>query len=219
LRIVCCDDSHQNFIFWQHWLQPPSPPGDMDIELSFWEELIFSISFALGFITDVIVRTSLWRFCATHLGPFENLPIAASLRAAPRPRPRARKRALTLPLPSLSAFDPLSWLLLKQPVTADQTPSAFLTKLPRDVRTIIYEVVLGGKGFHLSCGHDNSPPDCFICHRRTLLFGSNGHSSCHTKKEKNLLPLLLTCRQMYAPSNLFCAGPNIPSSLTYLPTL
>jgi hypothetical protein len=178
----------------------------MNIELSFWEGLIIGIGFTLGSIRDTVVRTSLWRFCATHLGPLEGLPTAVALRAAPRPRPRARKRALTLPLPSPSAlsipsaFDPSSWLLAKQPVTADQTPSAFLTRLLQDVRTIVYEAVLGGKGFHLSCGYDSSPPDCFICHHRTFLFSNNGHSSCHVRKEKNLLPLLLTCRQMYALS-------------------
>ena len=176
------------------------------MEFSLWEELIFSISFTLGSIRDTVARTSLWRFCATQLGPLKGLPIAVSLSAAPRPRPRprARKRALALPLPSPSAlstpstFDLLSWLLVKQPVTADQTLSTFLTRLLQGVRTIIYEAVLGGKGFHLSCGYGNSPPDCFICHRRTFLFSNNGHSLCHIRKEKDMLPLSLACRQMYA---------------------
>jgi hypothetical protein len=126
------------------------------MEFSLWEELIFSISFTLGSIRDTVARTSLWRFRATQLGPLKGLPISVSLCAAPRPRPRprprARKRALALPLPSPSALstpsalDLLSWLLVKQPVTADQTLSAFLTRLLQGVRTIIYEAVLGGRG-------------------------------------------------------------------------
>src|SRR5271154_3865935 len=70
----CYEGCHHPFssdasglIFWQHWLYPPG----MDMEFSFWEELIFGIGFTLGSIRDTVVRTSLWRFCATQLGPLD----------------------------------------------------------------------------------------------------------------------------------------------------
>lgn len=41
----------------------------MDMEFSFLEELIFGIGFTLSSIRDMVVRRSLWRFCANQLGP------------------------------------------------------------------------------------------------------------------------------------------------------
>jgi hypothetical protein len=59
----------------------------------------------------------------------------------PRPvTPRPRSRALTLPL-----IEPE-----KNQVTSDQRQSAFMTKLPLEIRRLIYSEMLGGASIHLS---------------------------------------------------------------------
>lgn len=53
-------------------------------------------------------------------------------------------------------------------------------------------------GFYLSVAQTRSPRQCLVCHHTSLLFGSNTHGAYYVKKEKDLLPLLLRCRQIYS---------------------
>lgn len=150
-------------------------------------------------VIPAITRSSFWRFCRTYFGPLEGLNAGSILRL--RPLPQSRRRALTLPLPEPSIAPSLSELpcfVANQPRTAGQRLSGLLTKLLEDVRLIIYEAVLGEMGFHLSVAQMRSPLQCFICCHSNLLFGPDTHGVCHVKKKKDLLPLLLTCRQIYS---------------------
>jgi hypothetical protein len=68
---------------------------------------------------------------------------------APVPLPRRRKRALTNPLPPLESIQSMSYSIRRsRQRTDDQATSSFLTKLPLEIRQIIYEEVLadGGDG-------------------------------------------------------------------------
>jgi hypothetical protein len=68
---------------------------------------------------------------------------------APVPLPRNRKRALTNPLPALESINSMSYSIRRsRQRTDDQAMSSFLTKLPFEIRQIIYEEVLadGGDG-------------------------------------------------------------------------
>jgi hypothetical protein len=64
---------------------------------------------------------------------------------APIPLPSIRKRALTIPLPLINSSHSISYNIRRSRQRTDnQTISLFLTKLPFDIRLIIYEEVLAG---------------------------------------------------------------------------
>ena len=189
----------------------------MRMDLKWYEIALFSVLIALGNARAWIQRTALWRFYRAHLAPLDGLEDATTLRRARLPRPGrpARNRALTLPLPPpsrlelsfhgvMTAFEPWSWVPAMQTqkqrgVTADQAGSGLLTRLPQDVRIAIFELVLGGRGFHMSCGSTRGHIDCFgICGADTLMLETGGHGDCHVRRKQHLLPLLLTCRHVYS---------------------
>lgn len=68
---------------------------------------------------------------------------------APVPLPRHRKRALTNPLPALESIQSMSYSIRRsRQRTDEQATCSFLTRLPLEIRQIIYEEVLadGAKG-------------------------------------------------------------------------
>lgn len=61
------------------------------------------------------------------------------------PLPRRRKRALTAPLPPLEPTQSMSYTIRRSRQRTDpQAMSSFLTKLPFEIRQMIYEQVLAG---------------------------------------------------------------------------
>ena len=189
------------------------------MDFKWYQIALFVVVWKLDQLSTWVRRTSVWRFYRTHV-VLEGRADAAVLRRAKKKkkRPRARGRALTLPLPGSSsegshASSTSSWWWRivgqqqQQPATTttDQSGSLLLTRLPQDVRVGIFELVLGGKGFHLSCGSTNGRTDCFgLCDAQALMLddaggeGRGSHGSCHVKRKENLLQLLLTCRQVYS---------------------
>ena len=68
---------------------------------------------------------------------------------APIPLPRHRKRALSNPLPALESIHSMSYSIRRsRQRTDEQATSPFITKLPLEIRQIIYKEVLadGGNG-------------------------------------------------------------------------
>lgn len=102
--------------------------------------------------------------------------------------------------------------LSSEPKCIDQPESGFLSRLPLDVRMIIYDLVLGGSTIHVSAGDNHSRIYHFICKAPDRITQSQIHSQCHSlttqrpssnPREKHtqatgLLPLLVTCRQVYS---------------------
>jgi hypothetical protein len=165
------------------------------MRLNWYARTSRSAAKSLLFIRRSVTESSIWRFCRARFGPLKGLDAGVSLKEGPRLRLRRRRRALTLRFPEPSTP---GRSVTKQPWTADQTQSRFLAKLPEDVRVLVYESILGGKGFHLSCSQARSPPDCFICHKKTMLLGPDTRRVCNVKTKKDLLPFLFTCRQVYS---------------------
>lgn len=107
----------------------------------------------------------------------------------PLPYP-PRKRALTLP-----GID-------YQP--QQQSSCLFFTRLPLEIRTIIYEKVIGGNLLHLSIverrlQHSACWGDSKFASNRVHHCFSNERFGRHTgrplHKDRDLLPILLTCHQ------------------------
>ncbi|KAK5113770.1 hypothetical protein LTR62_003154 [Meristemomyces frigidus] len=128
--------------------------------------------------------------------------------------PPARKRALTGPhepvsdsvwqrLPLFSSPKPE-----KRPY--EQPWSLFLSRLPLDVRIIVYEMIIGGMHFHIESGTPQSRIFHIVCSRPEAI-GEPNHL-CHDlssqrpssaprddyKEASGLLPLLVTCRKVYS---------------------
>lgn len=117
-----------------------------------------------------------------------------------------RQRRLTLPLPPQS-----SSMLVTQLKTNEQVQSLFFFRLPVEIRTIIYEKVLGGEGRLL---HIVRPTEgCFSHIRCTSLDRKCKNYECFQtwtpevedpkrlgtfhKTHGHLLPLLKSCRKAY----------------------
>ncbi|KAF2479239.1 hypothetical protein BDY17DRAFT_328015 [Neohortaea acidophila] len=142
----------------------------------------------------------------------QGLPFGTLLHSSP---PR-RQRTLTAPLhetapssfwqrlPSWSTPEP-------EQRTNPQTQCALLTTLPLDIRLLIYDMVLGGMAFHI--GNDTTGRmTCYICQRAEGIVHDDDHQAClaPTKRRPSaspredytqatgLLPLLVTCRQIYS---------------------
>jgi hypothetical protein len=101
----------------------------------------------------------------------------------PRPvRPPPRSRALTLPL-----IEPE-----KNQITSDQRQSTFMTKLPLEIRRMVYSEMLGGANIHLETSAGKPRARC--C----------SHSNCQCivfcppmeRKLEFSLAMLRTCRKM-----------------------
>lgn len=124
-------------------------------------------------------------FCCIVLFPHRRIP-RRTPRApfeAPKPMlPCPRRRALTLP--SIN-FQQSQW-------TFHQAQSPFLSKLPLEIRRMIYEKALGEVPIHISLAEGE------LSARRCTV----GHCACYLRPlaaEQKLciaLPLLRTCRRM-----------------------
>ena len=144
--------------------------------------------------------------------PWLGLPYGVYLHGG---RPR-RPRTLTMTPPSSddSIWHRLQVLaaLSSDQRCIDQPESGFLSKLPLDVRMIIYDLVLGGSTFHVSAGDNHSRIYHFTCQVPDRITQSQIHGQCHklttqrpssSPREQHtqatgLLPLLVTCRQIYS---------------------
>ena len=144
---------------------------------------------------------------------WKGLPFGKYLQQAPRKRTRAVTGPPEPPQGSL-------WQRLQlfsgedeptEQSTYEQPASSFLTKLPLDVRMIIYEMVLGSMVFHIESGTPQSRIYHLICTLPDKI-GEPNHQ-CHeiTKRPSSapredfqeasgLLPLLVTCRKVYTES-------------------
>lgn len=144
--------------------------------------------------------------------PWLGLPYGVYLHGG---RPR-RQRTLTMATPSTEQS---VWTRLQQLATLtsdqschDQPNSGFLSKLPLDVRMLIYDLVLGGSTIHVSAGDNHSRIYHFICQVPDRITQSQIHGQCHQlsiqrpssapreqyKQATGFLPLLVTCRQVYS---------------------
>jgi hypothetical protein len=92
---------------------------------------------------------------------------------------------------------------VKQPLNADQQPASLLFKLPKEVRLMIYEEVLGGKIFHIVkrknklghklCKGSGNPERCISDHCRGLKIQSGIHAG---RGDGGLIQILQSCREM-----------------------
>lgn len=143
----------------------------------------------------------------------KGLPFGSYLHTNP---PR-RQRALTGPLdPTQESF----WHRIQvfsavepEQHTYLQEQCAFLSVLPLDIRLIIYELVLGGKFFHVTTNESRSRILSHVC-KRTVSSETDDHQACFsvspTERRPSsapredypfatgLLPLLVTCRRIYS---------------------
>lgn len=148
-------------------------------------------------------------------GGGKGLPFGALLHVTPPRRPRA----LTGPL-GKKAQPPGFWQKMTgfsnadiEQYTASQKQCALLTVLPLDIRMMIYDLVLGGMYFHIGTSHIDSSGRmlCFICQRprgtadddHQECLAPSGHRPSSAPREDyaqatGLLPLLVTCRQVYS---------------------
>ena len=139
------------------------------------------------------------------------LPFGRYLHSSP-----SRQRTLTGPLdPTRESFWHKIQVLStyeREQQTYLQQQCAFLSRLPLDVRMMIYELVLGGMTFHITT---NEPAKTrilsYLC-KRPHRMGDGTHQVCYASDERRpssaprydypqatgLLPLLVTCRRVYS---------------------
>lgn len=137
-------------------------------------------------------------------------------RDAPIPLPTRRKRALTNPLPPLETIRSMSYSIRRSRQRTDaQAGSLLLTKLPLELRQIIWEMVLvegnrrlihimrkHGKLGHWRCRIQNGEKVCNLQARRCVEGWLAYKATMRRDKaerfdlvtDEGLLPLLLTCR-------------------------
>lgn len=173
--------------------------------------------FHSGFWGDLALRT--WvnmnpstQWANRQIEPYRGLPFGIYLHSA---RPR-RQRTLTGPLdPSQESLwhrvQVLSTLEPEQR-TEEQLDCGFLSKLPYDVRLIIYEMVLGRKVLHLQAQNQKSRILHYVCKHPERIDEHRIHQDCSEYSIKRpssapreeypqasgLLPLLVTCRKVYS---------------------
>lgn len=144
--------------------------------------------------------------------PFRGLPFGTYLHTA---RPR-RQRRLTGPLDATqhSLWHRLQILSSLEPEqqTTDQTQSSFLTKLPYDIRLMIYDMVLGGNVLHLNAQNQKARILHHVCKHPKEIDNVGMHQDCSGimtvrpsaapredyPEATGLLPLLVTCRRVYS---------------------
>lgn len=139
--------------------------------------------------------------------------------SAPTPLPRKRKRALTNPLLEIDIDHGLSYSIRRSRQRNDlQGASLFITKLPQEIRNIIYAEVLcsgeyrlvhmlpkDGKLGHWRCRLQMGKEPCASQSRRCIegwlsyrneQWNMDHNGRLSPKTDSGLLQLLLTCRVM-----------------------
>jgi hypothetical protein len=111
----------------------------------------------------------------------------------PQPIPRSRSRALTLPLPETFKTKHLHW---PKQTTLDQSQSLLLSKLPLEVRSHIYKMVLGRFELLQIISSDGR-----LAHYACAIPGAKGtntfsHTCWFSSQGVGLLSLLKSCRQV-----------------------
>lgn len=129
--------------------------------------------------------------------------------------PRRRARALTGPIDPSQESLWSRWQLFggaeAEVVAYEQAGSAFISKLPLDVRMLVYEMLLSGSIFHIESATPQSRIYHVVCKRPEEINAVN--HQCHdlTKRPSSapreeyreasgLLALLATCRRVYSES-------------------
>lgn len=123
----------------------------------------------------------------------------------PPPRLGKRKRRLSLPLEDPSWIISSTAMSVVKQTTIDQTGSALCSKLPREVREMIYGYVFSRRRVHVKLGPgkksqvifhigDNHSWDCEIYTRKQCTCNSTRRQD-HSSKD-GILSLLKTCRFM-----------------------
>jgi hypothetical protein len=144
--------------------------------------------------------------------PWQGLPYGIYLHGGRPRRPRTLTMATTCPQDSLWHRLQVLAALTSEQKCDHQPESGFLSRLPLDVRMIIYDLILGGSTIHVSAGNNHSRIYHFICQVPDRITQSQIHGQCHqlsvqrppsNPREQNLqatglLPLLVTCRQVYS---------------------
>lgn len=96
--------------------------------------------------------------------------------------------------------------------TDEQLNCGFLSRLPYDVRLIIYDMVLGGNTLHLEAANPKSRILHSICKHPEQIDNASVHIDCSSQnpvrpssapreeyqEATGLLPLLVTCRRIYS---------------------
>lgn len=152
----------------------------------------------IGNKTGHCLRTAAWQTCKcliwTVCSPciccivlvLPNRSVIRESRVAmepPKPMlPSPRRRALTLPSTDFQ----------ERQTTLDQTKSAFMTKLPLEIRRMIYGMALGEESIHLSLEDGNLKAR--RCSVTTCICYLRPHGLDY--KLQLALPLLRTCRRM-----------------------
>lgn len=144
--------------------------------------------------------------------PYLGLPFGNYLNTAPPRRPRALTGQLDSSQDSLwYRMNILSTLGTEQR-TDDQLDCLLLSKLPYDLRVIIYEMVLGGMVLHLSAQSPRSRILHHICQTPEKVREEGSHHICSGystvcptsspretfPQASGLLPLLVSCRRIYS---------------------
>lgn len=153
--------------------------------------------------------------------------------SAPIPLPRKRPRTLSNPLPPLDPRKGVAYNVRRSKQHYDdQAISLFLTKLPLEVRQLVYEEVLAGgdrklvhilpknkRLGHWRCRLQNGEEECdsqsrrcvegWLSYRRRVLYRETT-DRLDILTDTGLLSLLLTCRRMQVSSKTFPRPPLTP---------
>jgi hypothetical protein len=144
--------------------------------------------------------------------PYLGLPFGAYLRSMPPARPRRLTGPLDPAQDSVWHKVQVFCYLEAEQRSDDQQDSGFVSRLPYDVRIIIYEMVLGGKVFHCSAQNQKSRITHFECNHPDRIDDEGARHKCsndwygpspssngqEARATVGLLSLLLTCRKVYS---------------------
>lgn len=148
--------------------------------------------------TSKCLQSAAWQTCKCVLFTICSPCICCAILFLPRRRRSHRGRSIEplkpqMPAPRRRALSIPSADWHEDQQTLDQPQSSFMTKLPLEIRRMIYERALGGASIHMGIERG-------LIHARRC--GLEGICRCgrqEMKPEKDLefvLPLLRTCRQM-----------------------
>lgn len=178
------------------------PSADLTQPPAYWGDLTIAISH--------LSPSQLWAnwLVEPHLG----LPFGPYLNSAKRPRARALTGPLEPSQVSLWYRMHILSTLGTEQHTDNQQDCLLFSKLPYDVRVIIYEMVLGGMVLHLSAQSPKSRILHHICQSPSRVREQGSHHICSGystvcpssapretyPQASGLLPLLVSCRRIYS---------------------